>query len=102
MNKDHNRIVEEKEDKPRKRDSKKEKKDTKSSGRLVNPWTDDEHRLYVEAVRKYGRDWTKVAKHMGTDRSTAAIINRTTNVINSIRRNPQVDYADILPLLDLS
>jgi len=29
-------------------------------------WTDDEHRRFVEAVRKHGRDWSKVTQAVGT------------------------------------
>ena len=67
-----------------------------------NLWTDHEHALYVQAIRMYGRDWNRVYEHMGGTKDIPAIRNRTTNVVKAIKRNPYVDYADLLPVLDLS
>ncbi len=50
----------------------------------------------------YGRDWNRVYEHMGGTKDIPAIRNRTTNVVKAIKRNPYVDYADLLPVLDLS
>ena len=53
----------------------------------------------MQAVRLYGRDWDRVRYHMGETKTVTQIINRTTNVINFIRKNPHVEYADILEIL---
>lgn len=29
-------------------------------------WTDDEHAMFVEALRLYGRTWRKIEEHIGT------------------------------------
>eukprot|EP00485_Elphidium_margaritaceum_P010033 CAMPEP_0202689982 /NCGR_PEP_ID=MMETSP1385-20130828/5137_1 /ASSEMBLY_ACC=CAM_ASM_000861 /TAXON_ID=933848 /ORGANISM="Elphidium margaritaceum" /LENGTH=598 /DNA_ID=CAMNT_0049345203 /DNA_START=33 /DNA_END=1829 /DNA_ORIENTATION=+ len=36
-------------------------------------WTEEEETLYREGLQLYGRDYAKVAKHVGHDRNTAAI-----------------------------
>lgn len=35
-------------------------------------WTSDEHRRFIEAILKYGNEWRKVQKHVGTRSSTQA------------------------------
>jgi MYB-related transcription factor LHY len=29
-------------------------------------WTDEEHELFLEALKIYGKDWEAVEKHIGT------------------------------------
>lgn len=29
-------------------------------------WTDEEHTKFLDALRKYGKDWNKVHEHIGT------------------------------------
>lgn len=33
-------------------------------------WTDEEHQRFIDAIKKYGKDWVKVQQYIGT-RSTA-------------------------------
>lgn len=35
-------------------------------------WTGDEHMKFVEAIKLYGRDWSKVQNHVQTRSSTQA------------------------------
>ncbi len=68
------------------------------SGQVANTsfWTEDEHKKFVDAVRLYGRNVQRIGDHMGHTRTHAQIACRITNVQLQIRRNPNLDYADIL------
>lgn len=44
----------------------------KVTGYAQGRWTDDEHSRFVEALRKYGKDWQMVENHIGS-RSSAQI-----------------------------
>lgn len=35
-------------------------------------WTSEEHKMFLEAIEIYGRDWKKVQDHVGTRTSTQA------------------------------
>ena len=46
------------------------KKELKSENIRRGPWTEEEHQLFLEALRLYGKDWESIACHVGT-RNTA-------------------------------
>jgi len=56
------------------------KKKKKSRG-----WSDDEEKLFLEGLDKYGREWKKIATHVGTNRNAA-----------SIRSHAQVHFMKLL------
>ncbi len=45
--------------------------DTKSSqAKATGRWTRDEHYRFLEALKKYGKEWKRVQQHVGTRSST--------------------------------
>ena len=36
------------------------------SGKKYNPWTEEEHKLFVAAAREHGRNWYQISLHVGT------------------------------------
>jgi len=39
--------------------------DNRSNKNRASLWTEDEHRRFVEAIRRYGRDWQMVGDLLG-------------------------------------
>ena len=60
-----------------------------------NPWTEDEHKLFVEAVRKFGKDWQKIAEHVGTRRRDQ-IQSHAGVFTKQVKINPDLPDADIV------
>lgn len=56
--------------------------------------------MFVEGVRQHGRDYAKIWDFMGRSKDLASVRSKASNIIKAIRKNPCVDYADILPILD--
>ena len=54
--------------KPQKPKKQKFKNDDFKNGR----WTNEEHKLFIESIIKFGNDWKKVEKYIGTRSSTQA------------------------------
>jgi protein MYSM1 len=44
----------------------RKRKDTGKTRAQSRSWTDDEERLFLEALQLYGRDWKRCAEHVGT------------------------------------
>lgn len=44
----------------------KTKKQSTKNGSLHGRWTDEEHRLFLEAYARYKKDWRQIEKHIGT------------------------------------
>ena len=66
-------------------------------------WTDEEHQLFLEGLRIYGKDWESVEKHIGT-RDAAHVRSHAqkfvSKLVKSIKKNkedPDIKfYYDIL------
>ena len=41
-------------------------------------WTDDEHKKFIEAVRIYGKNWSKITEYIGT-REKALVASHAQN-----------------------
>lgn len=62
-----------KKEKVSKEEKEKIKKQRVKNGDFNNGrWTEDEHRRFIESILKYGNEWRKVEKYIGTRSSTQA------------------------------
>ena len=58
----------------RKREKKAEQKKEKGEGRGRKVWTEEELVRFIAGVKTYGRDWKKVAEHVGSrDRASVRL-----------------------------
>lgn len=64
-------------------------------------WTDDEHKRFVEALRKYGKDWQQVEDHIGT-RNSAQIRSHAQKFLNRIEKVPDIEESDIKDILAIN
>ena len=46
--------------------TRKRPKPKKPEGRKLGRWTDQEHELFLEALKLYGKDWEEIQAHVGT------------------------------------
>ena len=53
-----------------------------------NRWTEEEHARFLDAIRKFGKDWDKVAEAVGK-KDLMQCRNRYMNLLKGIRRNPE-------------
>jgi len=69
-----NLIKKEKKPKPEKLDKKGErKKNNNTNPDFINGrWTQEEHQKFIDSILKYGNDWRKVEKYIGSRSSTQA------------------------------
>ena len=63
-----------------------------------NVWTLNEHKKFIEAVRKHGKDYKKIVKHIGT-RQYNSVATHAFNFKKLIRADPKHPDADILKIL---
>lgn len=77
-----------------------EKKLYKESKEVVNSrlWTVDERNKFVEAVRAYGKDWTKIASAVEsrTKQSVKRYAGKMRNILFFDPDHPATDILDIL------
>ena len=52
----------------------------------------------MAAIRAFGKNWQEVTNHVKT-RDIHQIRNRATNVINFIKSDPKLPYADVYGIL---
>lgn len=50
----------------------KKRKEKKSEGGTTGRWTKEEHKLFIEALNFYGKNWNKVQRYVGTRTTTQA------------------------------
>lgn len=48
-------------------------------------WSDDEHRMFLEGMKLYGRSWARVATHVQT-KSTVQIRSHAQKYFNRLKR----------------
>ena len=51
---------------PRKVKNKEKKIKLNAQGKRIGRWEPDEHERFLEALRKYAKDWTMIEMHVGT------------------------------------
>ena len=69
-----------------------------SQPKKYTPWTDKEHKRFVEAVRLHGKDWDLITQHVGTrskpqNRSHFGVFEKQVKV------NPDLPDSDIIDIL---
>ena len=64
-------------------------------------WTSEEHKLFLEALRKFGKDWQSVEDFIGT-RSSAQIRSHAQKFLNKLEKDPDPQYDDIKKILDVN
>jgi len=65
----------------------------------LSKWSDEEHHNFVNAVRLYGKDFTKITEAVG-GRSKHKVQNYAHNLKQRFFLNPEHEDADILPILE--
>lgn len=64
-------------------------------------WTDAEHNRFIEALRRFGKDWYRVEEFIGT-RSSAQIRSHAQKFCTKLEKDNCHDYDDILKILDIN
>ena len=77
----------------RKREYKAETKARKVRVRM--PWTDDETEKLIEALKKHGRNWHKVAAHVATKRKFA-VRKQAKLLRKEAEENPELPGSEVL------
>lgn len=72
-------------------------KEKASKGR----WTGEEHRIFLDSLRKYGKDWYRVEEALGT-RSSAQIRSHAQKFLNKLDKEPDSQYDDIKEILGIN
>ena len=72
-----------------------------SCEKKYNPWTEEEHKLFVEAVRKYGKNWQDIAEYVGT-RMRNQIQSHAGVFMKQVKVNPDLPDADIVDILSVN
>ena len=63
-----------------------------------NLWTDEEHLRFIEAVRTHGKDWTKIAEHVGS-RTNQSLRDHAKVFVKRAQKDPELEGSDIVPIL---
>ena len=53
-------------------------------------WTEEENKKFIVAIKKYGKNWTEVAKFIGT-RTAAACIRCCDTFLRKYGANPSTE-----------
>ena len=80
----------------------KRKRDAKASGKSKPPakrWSDEEHQRFLEALRVYGKDWTKITEHVGT-RTKPACVMHAVDFQKKVALEPDTEGKDVIPVLE--
>jgi len=61
-------------------------------------WDIEEHRRFLDALRKYGKSISEIAAFVGT-KSEYQCRNHIASFKTNIQRDPSIEGADLLPIL---
>ncbi|EFN57719.1 expressed protein [Chlorella variabilis] len=68
----------------------RKRKDTGKQRQQSRSWTDEEERLFLEALQLYGRDWKRCAEHVGTRDHRAFTSHAQKHFIKLLLRGEEV------------
>ncbi|KAL4859895.1 putative dolichyl-diphosphooligosaccharide--protein glycosyltransferase subunit 3B [Chlorella vulgaris] len=68
----------------------RKRKDTGKQRQQSRSWTDDEERLFLEALQLYGRDWKRCAEHVGSRDHRAYTSHAQKHFIKLLLRGEEV------------
>ena len=66
--------------------------------KVFSQWSEKEYSLLIEGLRKYGKNYSKVAEIIGT-RNREACIYKSKLHLDKIRSDPSLYGADLLEIL---
>ena len=61
-------------------------------------WSKEDHKKLIEAIRKFGNNWTKIASHFIT-KDRQQVRYQALALKRNFEKNPYLPGADILPIL---
>lgn len=62
-------------------------------------WSDEDHLILVNTVRQYGKDCKKIRLALNNTKDKYLIRSRLHYLIKQYKECPNVDYADIIPII---
>jgi SHAQKYF class myb-like DNA-binding protein len=71
----------------------KTKQSTAVNGPYVGRWTKEEHEKFLEALKKHGKEWKKVAAHVGT-RTVVQTRTHAQKYFQKLQKVREVLYTD--------
>jgi len=83
----------------RKRDVKKEEKSGSKKVIVKKRWTEEEHELFLEAARKYGKKYKLIADFVGTKNYTQ-VLRHANFVYKQITEDPKMPGSDLAAVLE--
>ncbi len=67
---------------------------SKSASKSAGRWTKEEHHRFVEALKKFGKNWKQVEDFVGT-RSGAQIRSHAQKFFNRLQREFNIKFDDL-------
>ena len=62
-------------------------------------WTVTEHNKFLDAVRKHGVNWAKIAREIGPNKKQNQVRNHATSIMFKHGRNPNYEGADVIKII---
>ena len=58
-------------------------------------WTQDEHNKFIEAVRRYGKNWSAITDFVAT-KSKKSVLYHSRTFISQVAKNPNLEDSDVI------
>ena len=64
-------------------------------------WTEDDNDKLIEGIKKFGKDYNKLAIHLGSAKSNKQVARRIHSILEAFRSRPgcMTKFKDIIPEL---